>query len=209
MMANPTMDPTSPGYTGPYIGPGAAGSTGEPSATNETVGNAVMGKIDGFINSFDKPNPGFDDSFSQEPIWQDPLNANMTHQQVLDEQAKAFAQGGQGFWSRGSGGDIFAGYRPTGGSNEPVVYDNPADAAYVAQQMRAMGADPDSSNFMSQDQYDRESGFADDPVTHEPNYDPSDIWKSPLGGISSVGTDAAEGNSMPPTSSWSNRMMTL
>jgi len=191
------LDQSSPMYAGPMIG-----GQPDPGTTNQTVGGAIMGKVDDALNSFDKA-PG--DTTGPTPgVWDNMGPGVSTHEDVLREQAQALAQGGQGFWSRGSEGDIFAGYKEE--TSGDITYDNPQDAAFVAETMRQMGADP-TGKFTTE----AEASAADDidPVTHEPNYDPSDIWHSPLGGISSVGTDAAEGNAGTPTSSWANKMMTL
>jgi hypothetical protein len=191
------MDQTAPMYAGPMVG-----GLPDQGTTNQTVGGALMGKVDGMINSFDKA-PG--DTTGPTPgVWDNMGPGVSTHEDVLRGQAQALAQGGQGFWSRGAEGDIFAGYKEE--TSGDITYDNPQDAAFVAETMRQMGADP-TGKF----QTEAEASAADDidPVTHEPNYDPSDIWNSPLGGISSVGTDAAEGNAGTPTSSWLNKRMTL
>jgi hypothetical protein len=191
------MDQTAPMYAGPMVG-----GLPDQGTTNQTVGGALMGKVDGMINSFDKA-PG--DTTGPTPgVWDNMGPGVSTHEDVLRGQAQALAQGGQGFWNRGAEGDIFAGYKEE--TSGDITYDNPQDAAFVAETMRSMGADP-TGKFQTAD----EANAADDtdPVTHEPNYDPSDIWNSPLGGISSVGTDAAEGNAGTPTSSWLNKRMTL
>jgi hypothetical protein len=191
------MDQSSPMYSGPMLG-----GPPDPATTNQTVGGAVMGKLDQAINAFDKA-PG--DTTGPTPgVWDNMGSGILTHQDVLQQQAQALAQGGQGWLNRGTTGDIFAGYKEE--TSGQITYDNPQDAAFVADAMRSMGADP-TGKFTTAEEANAEENI--DPVTHEPNMDPSDIWSSPLGGISNVQTDAEAGNATTPASSWRNRMMTL
>jgi hypothetical protein len=157
--------------------PMPADMTTTPAATNQSVGGAVMGKVDDAIGSFDHPGTPFNSeawtgqSVPNEGVWDNMGPGIMSHGAVLNAQAKDLAQGGQGLLNRASQGDDFAGYRDdTGG---PITYANADDAAYVAQTMRSLGADP-TGKFTTDDAVAQQNDTDD---THS---DTSGVWSSPV-----------------------------
>jgi len=176
------FSPAGPMAPGPMTGQDAA----TPAGTNQSVGGAVMGKVDNAIGSFDHPGTGFNSeawtgqSVPNEGVWDNMGPGIQSHGAVLAGQAKDMAQGGQGILNRAYQGDDFAGYR---NDDNGIVYSNPDDAAFVAQTMQSLGAQPAGFSV------DNEATGIGDPVKPgAPNPNAQDMWSSPLGGMGSVRT---------------------